>query len=317
MKIHKMSISRVNTLKLSYQYYLMLFLCIMFSFSAILSLYALTNDLDKCNCSKEKTLYTTYTSKKLISSMHKLAILVPYKERFEELMEFAPYMYNFLNRQKVNFDIIILNQVDQYRFNRASLINAGFLEVRANYDYIAMHDVDLLPLNPQLLYSYPEQPIHLAAPTLHPRYHYEKFIGGILLINKKQFELVNGLSNRYWGWGLEDDEFYVRLRDAHINITRPVNITTGIDGTFRHVHGKERKRDTVKCYNQREVTRRRDRQTGLHDVNYTVLSNINMEIQGAPLIVINIRLFCNYSATPWCDCSKSTEFSVKQKKSSE
>ncbi|KAJ8945122.1 hypothetical protein NQ318_001587 [Aromia moschata] len=171
-----------------------------------------------------------------------------------------------------------------------------------------MHDVDLLPLNTNLSYAYPEQPFHLAAPNLHPRYHYDKFIGGILLINRKHFQLVNGLSNRYWGWGLEDDEFYVRLRDAHLNITRPQNISTGINDTFRHIHGKERKRDTAKCYNQREVTRKRDRQTGLHDVMYNILNYKNLEINGAPLIVINIQLFCNYSTTPWCDCStKKTE----------
>lgn len=50
---------------------------------------------------------------------------------------------------------------------------------------------------------------------------------------REHFELVNGLSNRYWGWGLEDDEFYVRLKDAHLNITRPENIFTGINNTFR------------------------------------------------------------------------------------
>lgn len=30
-----------------------------------------------------------------------------------------------------------------------------------------------------------------------------------------------------------------------------------------------RKRDMAKCFNQREVTRRRDRQTGLRDVAYS------------------------------------------------
>ncbi|XP_072378593.1 beta-1,4-galactosyltransferase 7 [Diabrotica undecimpunctata] len=304
---------RVKTLRLSYPYYLTICLFVMFIFSAILIFYILT-ELNGCNCSNEKITFTTVSSKKLISSKHKLAVLVPYRERFEELMEFVPYMHNFLNKQKIAYDIIVLNQVDQYRFNRASLINAGFLETKSSYDYIAMHDVDLLPLNTQLVYTYPEQPIHIAAPTLHPRYHYEKFIGGILLINRHHFELVKGLSNRYWGWGLEDDEFYVRLKDAHLNVTRPVNITTGQSNTFKHIHGKERKRDAVKCYNQREVTRRRDRQTGLHDVKYEVVSRKHMEIEGAPVLVMNIKLYCNHTATPWCDCTKKTETnSVKQK----
>lgn len=49
-----------------------------------------------------------------------------------------------------------------------------------------MHDVDLLPLNPLLDYRSPPtgHVKHIAAPHLHPRYHYASFVGGILLITK-------------------------------------------------------------------------------------------------------------------------------------
>lgn len=73
---------------------------------------------------------------------------------------------------------------------------------------------------------------------------------------------------------------------------------------FRHIHGNHRKRDTTKCFNQREVTRKRDRQTGLHDVHYKITDVKNMMIEDASLTVINIKLFCNFTVTPWCDCSK-------------
>ena len=54
-----------------------------------------------------------------------------------------------------------------------------------------MHDVDLLPLNSNLSYSYPSHgPRHLAAPGLHPRYNYQKFVGGILLLTIEHFEMV-------------------------------------------------------------------------------------------------------------------------------
>lgn len=129
--------------------------------------------------------HSSYQSRKKFASNHKLAVLVPFRDRFEELLEFAPHLHSFLTEQRIDHDIFILNQVDTYRFNRASLINVGYLETKANYDYIAMHDVDLLPLNKNLSYAYPkEQPFHVAAPNLHPKYHYEKFVGGILLINR-------------------------------------------------------------------------------------------------------------------------------------
>ena len=41
------------------------------------------------------------------------------------------------------------------------------------FDYIVMHDVDLLPVNPQLKYTNPGdgQALHIASPELHPKYH--------------------------------------------------------------------------------------------------------------------------------------------------
>lgn len=164
----------------------------------------------------------------------KLAVLVPFRDRFEELLEFIPHMYNFLNKQKIPFHIFIVQQKDNNRFNRASLINVGFIYTEKEYDYIAMHDVDLLPLNDNLKYDYPiAAPIHISSPQTHPKYHYDTFIGGILLVKKEHYKLVNGMSNNYWGWGLEDDEFYVRLKDANLTVGRPINITTGIDDTFK------------------------------------------------------------------------------------
>lgn len=103
-------------------------------------------------------------------------------------------MHDFLQRHNIKFTIIVLNQVwsyfdqlidmtiqiiyrssirsvpdfqvDAYRFNRASLINVGYYESLSNRcDYIAMHDVDLLPLNDELDYSFPlDGPMHIASP---------------------------------------------------------------------------------------------------------------------------------------------------------
>lgn len=77
------------------------------------------------------------------------------------------------------------------RFNRASLINVGHLESGNDTDYLAMHDVDLLPLNDALDYGFPEGgPFHVASPELHPLYHYKTYVGGILLLTKKHYNMV-------------------------------------------------------------------------------------------------------------------------------
>lgn len=73
--------------------------------------------------------------------------------------------------------------------------------------------------------------------------------------------------------------------------------------SFRHIHDKTyRKRDTRKCFNQREVTRRRDRITGVQDVAYTIHSTHSVSIDNLPITVVNVELLCNKTVTPWCQC---------------
>ncbi|KAJ8317013.1 hypothetical protein KUTeg_004917 [Tegillarca granosa] len=223
---------------------------------------------------------------------HKLALIIPFRDRLEELMEFAPYMHNYLNQKKIRHTIYVINQDRQglyievclllflsfVRFNRASLINVGFLESREDCDYIAMHDVDLLPVNPHLDYSYPENgPFHVAAPDLHPLYHYKTFVGGILLLRREDFVTVNGLSNRYWGWGREDDEFYVRIKKAGLKKTSYL-----------------------------------DKKTGVSNVMYKVDSKSHVTFNGAPVRIINVNLICDINETPWCLKKETQDIYQKQ-----
>ncbi|XP_074505670.1 beta-1,4-galactosyltransferase 7 isoform X2 [Sebastes fasciatus] len=186
---------------------------------------------------------------------HKLALIVPFRERFDELLVFVPFMHTFLNKKKIRHKIIIINQMDHYRFNRASLINVGYMESGNDTDYLAMHDVDLLPLNEALDYGFPEEgPFHVASPELHPLYHYKTYVGGILLLTKKHYHMCNGMSNRFWGWGREDDEFYRRLRKAELQLFRPSGINTGYK-TFLHIHDSAwRKRDQKRVASQKQPT---------------------------------------------------------------
>lgn len=73
---------------------------------------------------------------------------------------------------------------------------------------------------------------------------------------------------------------------------------------FRHIHDKNhRKRDTVKCHNQSIVTRKRDRKTGLEDLQYNVVRRHRLTIDSVPVTVIDVQLECDKTVTPWCDCS--------------
>ncbi|KAM6470812.1 beta-1,4-galactosyltransferase 7 [Liasis olivaceus] len=233
--------------------------------------------------------------------LHRLAVLVPFRERFEELLTFVPHMHRFLSRKKIRHHIFILNQVDHYRFNRASLINVGFLESGNDTDYIAMHDVDLLPLNEELDYSFPAAgPFHVASPELHPLYHYSTYVGGILLLTKQHYRMCNGMSNRFWGWGREDDEFYRRIRAAGLQLFRPLGITSGYK-TFQHLHDPAwRKRDQKRIASQKQEQFKVDRIGGLTNLEYRIESRTSLSVAGAPCTVLNILLECDSSETPWC-----------------
>uniref|UniRef100_A0A914CC58 Beta-1,4-galactosyltransferase 7 n=1 Tax=Acrobeloides nanus TaxID=290746 RepID=A0A914CC58_9BILA len=220
----------------------------------------------------------------------------------------VPHLHNFLSVQHVAHRFVVLNQTDHFRFNRASLINVGWYESdRLGCDYMVMHDVDILPLNPELNYEYPgkSRVKHISSGKYHPilRYDYKKFIGGVLMLTLEDFKMVNGMSNKYWGWGLEDDEFFLRLKEANLtaNILRPTNLTTDRSNTFRHIHAKERKRDYTLLYNQKQMSRKRDRISGLNTVRYRIVSRSLLNFGEAQASVLNIELFCDRSWTPYCE----------------
>jgi xylosylprotein 4-beta-galactosyltransferase len=235
-------------------------------------------------------------------NQQRLAILVPFRDRFDELLAFVPYISKFLSKQKINqFKIYILTQSNKYRFNRGALVNVGFMLAKNSCDYIAIHDIDLLPLNANLSYAYPtDGPYHLTSPEYHPTYNYNKYFGGILLMTNRHFEMVNGFSNRYFGWGLEDDEFYTRVKALKLPIFRPTNLSTTTNDTFLHFH-YGRKRDSAKSHEQRQALKFRDRVTGLKDLKYSITSKHNVTIDGAyDCTIYNIELFCDIERTPWC-----------------
>ena len=86
--------------------------------------YVIYSLADDCTC-KEDNAARKYREKKIPGrlseklnvSERRLALLVPFRDRFEELLSFAPHMKKFLDKQKIDYHIYILNQVRLSRFN--------------------------------------------------------------------------------------------------------------------------------------------------------------------------------------------------------
>ena len=55
------------------------------------------------------------TNHETMKPRHKLGVIVPFRDRLEELLEFVPYMTKFLNEQNIEFHIYVINQVDIHR----------------------------------------------------------------------------------------------------------------------------------------------------------------------------------------------------------
>lgn len=126
-------------------------------------------------------------------SKKKLAVIVPIRNAFEDLVQMVPHITKFISKQEIPFHIFCIQQLDDYRFSRGSLMNVGFLYTKEKFDYIVTHDVDLLPLNPKLTYEYPPEGIyHMAAHFLCPPpiLTYVRFDNQRLTKKKKSFSLL-------------------------------------------------------------------------------------------------------------------------------
>ncbi|XP_064120453.1 beta-1,4-N-acetylgalactosaminyltransferase bre-4-like [Macrobrachium nipponense] len=147
---------------------------------------------------------------------HRVAIVIPYRDRAQHLSVFLFHMHPVLQRQQLDYDIYIIEQAGSGKFNRAMLMNVGALESLKQYPYdcFIFHDIDLLPEDDRNLYTCPEQPRHMsiAVDTLNYKLPYENIFGGVSALTVDQFKQVNGFSNSFWGWGGEDDDMSHRVR---------------------------------------------------------------------------------------------------------
>ncbi|XP_031635475.1 beta-1,4-galactosyltransferase 4-like [Contarinia nasturtii] len=153
-----------------------------------------------------------------------VAIIVPYRNRPEELAIFLKNIHPFLQKQQLEYGIFIVEQTVGTIFNRAMLLNIGFLEAKKirKFDCYIFHDVDLLPLDERILYRCSDNPKHLAVAVdmFGNELESQNSLSGVLAVTAKQFEKMNGFSNLFWGWGCEDLDLANRLKKAGYKIER-------------------------------------------------------------------------------------------------
>ncbi|XP_035912557.1 beta-1,4-N-acetylgalactosaminyltransferase bre-4 isoform X2 [Anopheles stephensi] len=163
------------------------------------------------------------------TARNRVAIIVPYRDREQHLPIFLKNIHALLMKQQLEYGIYIVEQTAGSSFNRAALMNIGFVEAmkQKSWECMVFHDIDLLPMDDRNLYTCPDQPRHMsvAVDTFGFKLPYSTIFGGVSAMTEKQFRMVNGFSNSFWGWGGEDDDMSNRLKHVGFHIARyPVNI---------------------------------------------------------------------------------------------
>lgn len=163
------------------------------------------------------------------TARHKVAIIIPYRDRVNHLAVLLHHLHPILQRQQVDYTIFVVEQAGTGKFNRAMLMNVGALEALKHYPFncFIFHDVDLLLEDDRNLYTCPEQPRHMsiAIDTMKYRLPYNDIFGGVSAMTVDQFRTVNGFSNKFWGWGGEDDDMSNRIKHHGFFVSRyPANV---------------------------------------------------------------------------------------------
>ncbi|KAL5010416.1 hypothetical protein ScPMuIL_012721, partial [Solemya velum] len=206
-------------------------------------------------------------------SRHKVAIIIPYRDREEQLRILLYNLHAMLTRQLIDYGIYVVDEALPTKFNRAMLMNIGYNEAIKIYDYqcFIFHDVDLIPQDDRLLYNCPPHPRHMSAAIDKFNYKlpYQALFGGVSALTKEQFTKVNGFSNMYFGWGGEDDDMYKRIKKNGYKVIRyPMNIARY--RMIKHKRDKGNEPNPRRSMQLRGAEKRSERE-GLSTLKYKVL----------------------------------------------
>uniref|UniRef100_A0A3B3ZUW7 Beta-1,4-galactosyltransferase n=1 Tax=Periophthalmus magnuspinnatus TaxID=409849 RepID=A0A3B3ZUW7_9GOBI len=211
-----------------------------------------------------------------------VAILIPHRHREIHLLYLLHHLHPFLQRQQLHYAVYVIQQAGGATFNRAKLLNVGYLEALKDYswDCFIFHDVDLVPENDHNLYLCDKQPKHLVVGRNATGYklRYKGYFGGVTALTKDQFLQVNGFSNTYWGWGGEDDDLRIRVELQKLKIVRPPADIARYTMVFhKRDSGNEINKDRMRLLGRTPRVWKKD---GLNSCSYKTLS-----IERMPLYV--------------------------------
>ncbi|CAH8552850.1 unnamed protein product [Heterobilharzia americana] len=222
-----------------------------------------------------------------ITYLHLLAIIIPHKNQLKQLYITLSTLIPLLQRQYLCYRIFVIEQIDNYAFNKGKLMNIGFIEALKLFQFqcIIFHDVNLAPINNYIPYECDiltkNTMIHLsvAINTNHFKLPYTSYIDGVIKISTQNFITLNGFTNFYWGSNIQyANDFIKRLKAVNIpyvhiddKIGRYIYISNSQQyNTPFHNNNNNNDHMTIN-----EASENRRHYDGLNSLAYHVVSRIN------------------------------------------
>jgi beta-1,4-galactosyltransferase 1 len=204
-----------------------------------------------------------------------IGIAIPYRRREFHLKKFMESVPGTLKSRKINYSIVIVEQKNEKPFNRGKLLNIGFDFLYKNYGIktFISHDVDHYP---HACCPYEE----LNEPCLLRKQNYKGHVGGVFSIGSDNFIKVNGYSNIFWGYGSEDDEFYLRLERENLLPIINKNYQFAVDDhDYDPDPGNKLYQQNYELLQKRKTETKIDYKTdGLTTLKYTILNKYNTPV---------------------------------------
>lgn len=219
-------------------------------------------------------------------TQNRAAILIPFRQSMDNrsqginretnLKEWLHYMDWFLFTTKAIVTVLIIEQTQGGLFNKGALFNIGYNLVKNSSDYMILHDVDQVPSHKGNNYDFRLRPTKLIAVTTRMKGGNNgtstvrpldvNNVGGALMITPGAFSAVNGYSNKFGGWGREDDNMAFRLR----TVIGGYDVLNNTIGAYRELyHGRVWGLDNTPQF-KRNVANARDLTSGLSNLRFLI-----------------------------------------------
>lgn len=148
---------------------------------------------------------------KRCTSKHKIAIIIPYRNRLHNLKIFLLNMHPFLMKQRIEYSIYLIEPIQDIQFSRSILMNIGFIEslkdANNRWNCFFFHDVDMIPENINNIYQCNDKfPVHYAVAASLYNYKLVK-------------EIIKKIYYSMWSmWSLKNKPKHVSAREHELFI---------------------------------------------------------------------------------------------------